>query len=192
MKISMYMYLGSRSIAASLMAMTLLTVPMIVCRGFAEQPPVNLPLCPECVPDAALGLGSAAKCTVLQLEDAKVSLTGISVINGQVGIAPGGKFSMSGGQLITGPVRLGPGASFDDGGQGTVNVLANEDLSAEIGAAYIAALAAASKPCDQSFGRLDGNIITNLVGVTGLNVIWVKDVVLNGKQIRLTGEPGAQ
>ncbi len=151
--------------------------------------------CPECIAPE-LGLGVAAGCTVLELSTAKVSITGpAGGILGDICIAPGGSLAMSGDEFVTGTVNLGPGAKFSNSSHGTVNVAQNVDLSAEIKAAYDANAAAADPtitPCTQSFAKLDGQTVTKIEGVSGVNVICVGDVVLSGKQILITGDPGAK
>jgi len=203
-------------VVASLMAVTLLSAPMIVRGGLAEQPLPSAPYCPEYLPDEALGLGTAARCTILQLGAAKVSIGGsVGIVEdflipgqshepgrsvsgafggifGDVCIGPGGKLSMSGEQFVSGTVKLSPGAKFANSSHGSVRVLEEVDLSVEIRDACAAALTATLLDCDQSLARLDGKTVTTIVGVAGLNVICVQDVVLSDKQILLTGEPGAQ
>jgi choice-of-anchor A domain-containing protein len=71
-------------------------------------------------------------------------------------------------------------------------VLNNVDLSAEIAAAYAASASSAALPCTQTFTKLDGKSVTTIIGVSGINVICVEDVVLSGKQILLTGEADAK
>jgi hypothetical protein len=146
--------------------------------------------CPECVnPD--LGLGAAAGCTVLELSTAKVSITGpAGGIFGDICIAPGGKLSMSGDEFVTGTIRLGEGATFNNSSHGMVTV---EDavLTGEIDAAKARATTAAGLSCDQSFDKLDGKTVTEIVGGSGINVICVGDVVLSGKQITLKGPADA-
>jgi uncharacterized repeat protein (TIGR01451 family) len=140
-----------------------------------------------------LGLGAAANTTVLELDAASVSITGPpGGVLGDISIGPGGKLSLTGSEFITGKVRLAPGATFSDSSSGIVGgVLSNVDLSAEINAAYAAAAADAKLPCTQTFTTLDGRSVTHIVGVSGLNVICVRDVVLSGSQILLTGPSDA-
>ena len=209
---SMKRSLYSSPVVASLMAVTLLSAPMIVRGDSPELPSPGAPYCSEFLPDEALGLGTAAKCAVLQLGNAKVSIGGsVEIFDdflipgqppgsirgafgifGDVCIGPRGKFSLSGEQFVTGTVKLSPGATFANSRHGSVRVLDDVDLSVEIRDAYAAALAAALLDCDQSFAKLDGKTVTTIVGVAGLNVVCVQDVVLSGGQILLTGEPGAQ
>jgi choice-of-anchor A domain-containing protein len=156
------------------------------------------PPCPDCVDQvisSAIGLGPAVGCTVLQLGASKVDITGPpGGIAGDVCIAPGGKLSITGTEFITGAVKLGAGATFANstplppGG----GVISNVDHSAEIAAAYAAATNAASLPCTQAFNTLDGKTINTITGVSGINVICVKDIVLSGKQIILTGPADAK
>jgi len=148
--------------------------------------------CPDCV-DPLLGLGAASGMTVLELGAAKVSITGpAGGILGNIGIAPGGSLSMSGDEFVTGIVKLGPGAKFSNSSHGTVAVVNNADLSAEIAAAYAASANSAALPCTQTFTTLDGKSVTTIVGVSGMNVICVQNVVLGGKQILLTGPADAK
>ncbi|HXJ74618.1 MAG TPA: collagen-binding domain-containing protein, partial [Candidatus Dormibacteraeota bacterium] len=157
--------------------------------GCTSPPP---PGCPNCV-DPNLGLGAAAGCTVLELGAAKVSITGpAGGILGDVCIAPNGSLAISGDEFITGTVHLGAGAKFANSSHSTVFVAQNVDLSPEISAAYAAAANAAAMPCTQTYTKLDGNGVTTITGVAGVNVICVGDVVLSGKQITLTGPAGAQ
>ena len=138
-------------------------------------------------------LGAAGDCAVLELSTAKVSITGpAGGILGDICIAPGGSLAMSGDQFVTGTVKLGAGARFANSSHGTVNVTQNVDLSSEISDAFAAAANAAGLPCTQSFARLDGSGVTTITGGVGTNVICVRDVVLAGKKITLTGPAGAQ
>jgi len=139
-----------------------------------------------------LGLGAASGCTVLELDGGQVSITGpAGGILGDVCIASGGKLSMSGDEYVTGQINLGSGVTFQNSSHGTVNVVSNVDLSAQIVAAYAAAMHLAALPCTQSYARLDGSIPT-ITGGVGTNVICVTDVTLAGKQITITGPPGAK
>ena len=150
------------------------------------------PGCPGCV-DPDLGLGAASGCTVLQLDAAKVSITGpAGGILGDVCIGPNGRLSMSGDEYVTGTINLAPGAKFSNSSHGTVNVVQNVDLSAEISAAYAAAANAAGLPCTQSYTKLDGKNVTTITGVAGINVICVGDVSLSGTQVTLTGPAGTR
>ena len=150
------------------------------------------PPCPDCV-DPRLGLGKAAGCTVLELDAAKVSVTGpAGGIQGDVCVGPNGSLAMSGDEFVTGTIKLGSGAKFSNSSHGTVNVAQNVDLSAEISAAYARAASAAGLTCTQSYTKLDGNSVTTITGVVGINVICVEDVILSGKQVTLTGPAGAQ
>ena len=144
------------------------------------------PPCPPCV-EPELGLGAAGSCTVLELGTGSVSITGpAGGLIGDVCIAPGGRLSMSGSEYITGAIRLGPGATFNNSSSGSIGpVLTNQDLSPEINDALAAAAADAALPCTRSFATLNDNL--TLVGNSGLNVICVTDVVLNGKTITLSG-----
>jgi choice-of-anchor A domain-containing protein len=151
-----------------------------------------LPSCPDCV-DPALGLGAAAGCTVLQLTDHKVSITGpAGGIVGDICIAPNGRLDMSGDQYVTGTIKLGPGAKVSNSSGSSLTVISNVDLSAEIAAAYAANANAASLPCDQTFAKLDGKTITTINGGVGVNVICVGEISLSGKQIALNGPAGAK
>ncbi|SDS42724.1 choice-of-anchor P family protein [Opitutus sp. GAS368] len=148
--------------------------------------------CPVCV-DPALGLGSAAGCTVLELTNAQVSVTGpAGGIFGDMCIGPNGTLSMSGDEFVTGTIRLSPGAKFSNSSHGTVHVQYNADLSAEIHDAYAAAANASAQPCTQTFAKLDGQNVTTITGNAGLNVICVQDVVIAGRQIHVTGPAGAK
>src|SRR6185503_11273638 len=120
----------------------------------------------------------------LELSTAKVSITGpAGGIHGDICIAPNGSLAMSGDEYVTGFVNLGPGARFSNSSHGSVNVVQNVDLTAEISAAYKAAEDAANpviNPCTQSFVKLDGKSVTTITGGVGVNVICVADVVLSG------------
>jgi hypothetical protein len=160
---------------------------------------VNIPCgntntgCTTCV-DPALGLGAAAGSSVLELGASSVSITGpAGGILGDISIAPNGKLSMSGSEFITGTVKLGAGATFNNSSSGIVGgVQQNVDLSAQIAAAYAANLNDAALPCSQNFVTLDGKTVTTIVGVSGVNVICVKDISLSGKQITLVGPADAK
>jgi hypothetical protein len=148
--------------------------------------------CPSCV-DPALGLGAAAGCTVLELGSGKVSITGpAGGIFGDICIGPNSSLSMSGDEYVTGLIKLAPGVTFSNSSHGTVNVVQNVDLSAQISAAYAAASSAAGMSCTQSFTTLNGTNVTTITGVAGTNVICVQDITLSGKQILLTGPAGAK
>ncbi len=151
------------------------------------------PTCTNCV-DPVFGLGAAAGISVLELGPASVSITGpAGGVIGDVSIAAGGKLSMSGSQFISGTVRLGPGATFTDSSSGNAgSVQQNVDLSAQIAAAYAAYSSASNMPCTQTFALLDGKAITTITGNAGVNVICVKDIVLAGRQIVLTGPSSAK
>jgi choice-of-anchor A domain-containing protein len=156
------------------------------------QPPPPPP-CPSCV-DTNLGLGVGAGSSVLELSAAKVSITGPpGGILGDIAIAPGGTLEMSGTEFITGTVKLGAGAKFQNSSSGVVGgVQQNVNLSAQIAAAYAANLADAALPCSQTFTTLDGKTVKTITGVSGVNVICVKDIVLSGTQISLTGPSDAK
>jgi hypothetical protein len=149
--------------------------------------------CPDCV-DPIFGLGAASGSSVLELGAHSVSITGPpGGIFGDISIAPNGKLSLTGSEFVTGTIFLGPGATFSDSSSGGVGgVVHNVDLSAQIAAAYAANLANAALPCSQSFTTLDGKSITTISGTHGVNVICVKDIVLAGKQILLTGPADAK
>jgi choice-of-anchor A domain-containing protein len=149
--------------------------------------------CPTCV-DPAFGLGAAAGSSVLELGAASVSITGPpGGIIGDVSIAPHGKLSLTGSEYIAGAIRLGPGATFQNSSSGGIGpVSQNVDLSAQIAAAEAANLNNAALPCNQNFTTLDGKSVKTITGVSGVNVICVKDISLSGSQITLTGPPGAK
>jgi len=150
------------------------------------------PPCPDCVAPE-LGLGNAAGCTVLELDAAKVSVTGPpGGILGDVCVGPNGSLAMSGDEFVTGTIKLGQGAKFSNSSHGAVSVAQNVDLSAQISAAYGRAASAAGLTCTQSYTKLDGKSVTTITGVAGTNVICVDDVILSGKQVTLTGPAGAQ
>jgi choice-of-anchor A domain-containing protein len=149
--------------------------------------------CPECV-DPDFGLGSASGSSVFELGPHSVSITGPpGGIIGNISIAPNGKLSLTGSEFVTGIIFLGPGATFSDSSSGGVGgVVHNVDLSAQIAAAYAANAGNAALPCSQSFTTLDGKTVTAITGTHGVNVICVKDIVLSGKQILLTGPADAK
>jgi len=149
--------------------------------------------CPDCV-DPGFGLGAASFSSVFELGAHSVSITGPpGGIIGNIAIAAGGKLSLTGSEYVTGTIFLGPGATFSDSSSGGVGgVVNNVDLSAQIAAAYAANTANAALPCSQSFTTLDGKSITTITGGHGVNVICVKDIVLGGKQILLTGPSDAK
>ena len=152
------------------------------------------PPCTNCV-DPALGLGAAAVSSVLELGAAQVSINGpAGGVIGNVSIAPGGKANFSGGgEYITGSVFLGAGATYQNSGVPVSgSVLFNQNLSAQITAAYSAYASASNMPCTQTFALLDGKTVTTIVGGAGINVICVKDISLSGKQILLTGASTAK
>jgi SdrD B-like domain len=143
--------------------------------------------------DPLFGLGLAGGSAVLQLGPNKVSITGpAGGIVGNISIAPNGKLSMSGDEYVTGTIRLGVGAQFQNSSHFPVTVQHNVDLSAEINAAYTAYSNALVLPCTQSYAKLDGQNVTNITGVVGMNVICVGDVSISGKQVYLTGPAGAK
>ena len=146
----------------------------------------------KCV-NPQLGLGEADGCMVLELGAAKVSITGpAGGILGDICIGPNASLAMSGDEFVTGTINLAAGAKFSNSSHGTVNVAQNADLSAEISDAYSGAASAASLPCTQNYAKLGGKSVTTLTGVVGVNVICVKDVILSGKQVTLTGPAGAE
>jgi choice-of-anchor A domain-containing protein len=152
------------------------------------------PPCTNCV-DPALGLGAATGNSVLDLGAAQVSINGpAGGVIGNVSIAAGGKANFSGGgEYLTGNVYLGPGATYQNSGTKlSGSVFYNQDLSAQIAAAYAANLSAASMPCTQTFSVLDGKTVTTIVAGPGINVICVHNITLSGKQILLTGDPSAK
>jgi choice-of-anchor A domain-containing protein len=151
------------------------------------------PPCTNCV-DPVFALGAASGISVLELGPGSVSITGpAGGILGDIDIAPGSSLSMSGSEYITGTVRLGAGAKFNNSSSGVVGgVQQNVDLSAQINAAYAANSANAALPCTQTFTTLDGKSVKTITGVSGVNVICVKDIVLNGTQISLTGPADAK
>jgi choice-of-anchor A domain-containing protein len=159
--------------------------------GTCTAPP---PPCPPCV-DPELGLNAASDTTVLELGASQVSINGpAGGILGNIFIAPGGKANFSGGgEYLIGNVYLGAGATYQNSGL-TVSgsVLFNQDLSAEIAAAYAAASSDASLGCSQTFATLDGKSVTTIVGGHGLNVICVTDINLSGSQIKITGPSDAK
>ncbi len=150
--------------------------------------------CPPCV-GPEFGLGPASETTVLELGAAQVSINGpAGGILGDVYIAPGGKANFSGGgEYLTGNVYLGAGATYQNSGlivQGSVYT--DQDLSAQINAAYATYDNAVSAPCTQTIAKLDGQNVTTVTGSVGLNVICVGDVNISGKQVYLTGPAGTQ
>src|SRR5258706_4336147 len=149
--------------------------------------------CPGCV-DTALGLDAVAGCTVLELGRGRVSIAGqAGGILGDVCIGPGGSLAITGSEFVTGNVDLSPGAKFQKSGSGTVgSVHNNVNLSTEINAALAASANAASLNCSQQYATLDGKNVKVIFGGSGLNVICVRDVVLSGKQILLTGAADAK
>jgi choice-of-anchor A domain-containing protein len=153
----------------------------------------NTNVCPECV-DPVFGLGGASGSSVFELGPHSVSITGPpGGIFGDISIAPLGKLSLTGSEFVTGTIFLGPGATFSDSSSGGVGaVVHNVDLSAQIVAAYAANLANAALPCSQSFTTLDGKSVKTITGTHGVNVICVKDIVLSGTQILLTGPADAK
>jgi hypothetical protein len=153
----------------------------------------NTNACPDCV-DPVFGLGGASSFSVFELGAHSVSITGPpGGIIGDIAIAPKGKLSLTGSQYVAGTIFLGPGATFSDSSSGGVGaVVQNVDLSAQIAEAYAANLANAALPCSQSFTTLDGKTVTTITGNHGVNVICVKDIVLSGKQILLTGPADAK
>lgn len=151
------------------------------------------PPCPDCV-DPIFGLGGASGSSVFELGAHSVSITGPpGGIIGNISIAANGKLSLTGSEYVTGTIYLGPGATFSDSSSGGVGgVVQNVDLSAQIAAAYAANTANAALPCSQTFTTLDGKTVTTINGNHGVNVICVKDIVLGGKQILLTGPSDAK
>jgi hypothetical protein len=151
--------------------------------------------CPPCV-DPELGLGVAGSgCTVLELGPSQVSINGpAGGILGNVYIAPGGSANFSGGgEYLTGNIYLGAGATYQNSGLiVSGSVFYNQNLSAQISAAYAANAADASLPATQTFGTLDGSSVTTITGTVGLNVIDVQNVNLSGKQIEIIGPVGAK
>jgi uncharacterized repeat protein (TIGR01451 family) len=189
------------TISDSLLPSSCLPAPFSLAAGKS----VLIPLCTtnlSCAADGNTGgsncgnplLGPAAGCTVLELSSGKVSMTGpAGGVIGDVCIGPRGQLEMSGSQYINGNVRLSPGAKFKSSAKGPIGMVSsNVDLSGEISAAYATASAAASRPCTQSFAKLDGKTITTITGVAGINVICVGDVTIAGKQLTLTGPVGAK
>jgi choice-of-anchor A domain-containing protein len=158
------------------------TAQLIVnpCGCVQVNPPLVLPGFPQTI-------------TVLQLDSGKVDITGpAGGILGDIAIGAGGKLSMSGSQYIVGNVLLGPGATFSGNTANiTGTVQTNVDLSIPIAAAYATAAADAALPCTQTYPVLDGKAVTLITGVSGVNVICVKDVSLSGKQILVTGPADA-
>jgi len=109
-------------------------------------------------------------------------------------IGPNGKLSITGGEFVTGNILLASGATFSKSGPGTIGGMVEKDAAAN--AEVLAAIAAAKKlsnddaalPCTQ--GDYTGSITaktTNITGTGGVNVICLKDVVLNGGVINLIG-----
>jgi len=100
---------------------------------------------------------------------------------GDVGIGPNGKLSLTGTQFITGKVILAAGATFSNSTHASPGggVQTNADLSMAIMDATNASANLASLMCDQTIGTLSG---TQTITAThsGLNVICVTNVVLNG------------
>ncbi len=145
--------------------------------------------CPP--PNPAFGLNTSGSLRVLELDAHKVSITGpAGGIDGEVGIGPKGKLKLTGSQFISGTVHLASGATFSKSSSGTPPaVVPNADLSAEINSALNASADLAALPCDQSFATLS---TTQTVTSTqpGLNVICVKDVMLNHETITLSGNLG--
>jgi choice-of-anchor A domain-containing protein len=170
-----------------------MALPVSLNGGVQFQPfIIEVPCCPACV-DPALGLGAATGCTVLQLTNHKVDITGpAGGILGNVCMAPNSALSMSGDEYITGTVKLGPGAKFTNSSHTSPIVMMNVDLTAEIAAANARASSAASLVPTQTFTTLDGKGVNTITGVVGINVIKVTDINLSGKQITLTGPPGAK
>ena len=171
---------------------TSFTVNLAEGQSFLDADFCFKPPCPPCV-SPALNLGAAGSCTVLQLGNGNVSITGpAGGILGDVCVGPNGSFSMSGDEYITGTVNLGPGAKFSNSSHGTVNVMNGANLTPQINAANSAASFWAGQPATQTFTTLDGKNPTTITGVVGNNVIKVKDISLSGKQITLTGPAGAK
>jgi hypothetical protein len=147
--------------------------------------------CQPCV-NPALGLGAASSTTVLELGAHQVSLNGPGGgIIGNVYIAPGGNANWSGGgEYVQGNVYLGAGAKYQN--SGTIlygNVYTNQDLSAQINAAYAAYNYYTGLPATQSFTYTGANMIT--VG-PGTNVVDVAgDLHPNGKTLLISGPANA-
>jgi choice-of-anchor A domain-containing protein len=149
--------------------------------------------CPDCV-DPVFGLGAASGSSVFELGAHSVSITGPpGGIIGNISIAANGKLSLTGSEYVAGTIFLGPGATFSDSSSGGVGgVVHNADLGVQIAAAYAANANNAALSCSQSFTTLDGKTVTTITGTHGVNVICVKDIVLSGKQILLTGPADAK
>jgi hypothetical protein len=147
------------------------------------------PPCPPCV-DPLLGLGAASATTVLELGAHQVSITGpAGGIIGNVYIASGGKANWSGGgEYLMGDVFLGPGAQYQNSGVPVAgSIFFNQDLSAQISAAYAAYNNYIALPATQTY--TGGAVIT---GGAGQNVVDVPgDLHPNGKTVWINGPAGS-
>lgn len=135
---------------------------------------------------------AAAPCSILQLGDDKVDMTGPpGGVVGNVCIGPEGEMSMSGEQYVDGTVRLADDAEFKQSGSTVVEDFEfDTDLSAEIANAQNLNAQAAALSCTQSFGKIKDSI--EIVGVSGLNVICVEEIELSGEElITLAGNDDA-
>lgn len=153
--------------------------------GYVASPP---PPC-ACV-NPALGLGAAVGGTVFELGPHQVSINGpAGGILGNIYIAPSGHANFSGGgEYINGNIYLGVGAQYQN--SGTIlngSVFYNQDLSAQIAAAYAAYGADVALPATQTY--TGGNLIT---GVPGLNVVDVPgDLHPNGNTVTINAAAGS-
>jgi len=141
----------------------------------------------------ALGLGAAGNCTVFELGTGRVVLSGPSgSIQGDVCVAQG-KVSISQKQSISGKIELGDGASLiNHSGSILGGIQRNVDLTAQINAAFAAASTDAALTCTQTYPLLDGNTLSVITGVSGLNVICVSDISLSTNHVLITGPADAR
>src|SRR5207249_2331699 len=138
-------------------------------------------------------VGGAGDCTVLELDGSKVDITGPpGGIVGDICIGPNGHLSITGSEFVTGNVRLASGATFSKSGSGTVGgVLTGVDLTTEINAAIAASADAAGRTCTINLPSImDATTINATGGGTAPTVVCVKDVVLNGRTVTLSGVAG--
>ncbi len=145
--------------------------------------------CPP--PNPVFGLNASASLRILELDAHTVSVTGgPGGIDGDVDIGSKGKLAVSGSQFISGVVSLAPGATFSNSSSAAPPpVVHNADLSAEINSAINASANLAKLTCDWTLTALTTSQTISSAH-TGLNVICVKDVVLNNATITLSGNLG--
>jgi len=138
-------------------------------------------------------VGAAGDCTVLELDGSKVDITGPpGGIVGDICVGSNGHLSITGDEFVTGNVRLASGATLSKSGRGTIGgVQTGVDLSAEINAAIAASANAASRACTITLDSImDATTINATGGGTAPTVVCVKDVVLNGPTVTLSGVAG--